>query len=90
MAYRSFGKFWQASSPATIRRLLRLHHPFPGIVPAPAETIAVEILNRTEDARVMAFGQELMQADVGDVIRFVPTDPGRNAQSVERFPRTDR
>ena len=27
MAYRSFGRFWQASTPATIRRLLKPHHP---------------------------------------------------------------
>ncbi|MEC5413032.1 DUF922 domain-containing protein, partial [Aurantimonas sp. C2-4-R8] len=31
MAYRSFGRFWQASAPATIRRLLRPHHPFSAI-----------------------------------------------------------
>ncbi|WP_442874030.1 formate/nitrite transporter family protein, partial [Aurantimonas sp. C2-4-R8] len=31
MAYRSFGRFWQASEPATIRRLLRPHHPFSAI-----------------------------------------------------------
>jgi len=31
MAYRSFGKFWQASTPATIRRPFRPRHPFPGI-----------------------------------------------------------
>src|SRR6056297_1341647 len=27
MAYRSFWKFWQASTPATIRRLLKPRHP---------------------------------------------------------------
>src|SRR6056297_290389 len=31
MAYRSFWKFWQAWTPATIRRLLKHRHPFPGI-----------------------------------------------------------
>ena len=36
MAYRSFGRFWQASTPATIRRLLRPHHPFSAIAPDPA------------------------------------------------------
>lgn len=31
MAYRSFGRFWQASTPATIRRPLTLHHPLSDI-----------------------------------------------------------
>ncbi|SLN30008.1 Pseudoazurin precursor [Roseivivax jejudonensis] len=51
--------------------------------PAAAEVIEVEMLNRTEDGRNMAFSQELIMADVGDVIRFVPTDRGHNAQTVE-------
>ena len=51
--------------------------------PALAETIEVEMLNRTEDGRNMAFSQELIMAEVGDIIRFVPTDRGHNAQSVE-------
>ncbi len=51
--------------------------------PAFAETIEVEMLNRTEDGRNMAFSEELIMAEVGDVIRFVPTDKGHNAQSVE-------
>jgi len=34
-AYRSFWKFWQASAPATIRRLLRPRHPFPSIARLP-------------------------------------------------------
>lgn len=33
MAYRSFWKFWQALTPATIRRLLKPRHPFPSIAP---------------------------------------------------------
>ena len=31
MAYRSVGRFRQASTPATIGRLLKLHHPFAAI-----------------------------------------------------------
>ena len=50
---------------------------------AMAETIEIEMLNRTDDGRVMAFSQELIQAEVGDIIRFVPTDKGHNAQSVK-------
>lgn len=33
MAYRSFWKFWQASTPATIRRLLKTRHPHSRIAP---------------------------------------------------------
>lgn len=51
--------------------------------PVAAETIEIEMLNRTEDGRVMAFSQELIQAEVGDIIRFIPTDKGHNAQSVK-------
>jgi hypothetical protein len=31
MVYRSSWKFWQALTPATIRRLLKPRHPFSGI-----------------------------------------------------------
>ncbi len=51
--------------------------------PALAETIEVEMLNRDADGNNMVFGQELIEAEVGDVIRFMPTDPGHNAQSVD-------
>src|SRR6056297_3082176 len=36
MAYRSFWKFWQASTPATIRRLLKPRHPDSRIAPKEA------------------------------------------------------
>jgi len=52
------------------------------ISPAFAETIEVEMLNRNESGDRMVFSQELIRADVGDVIRFVPTDKAHNAQSV--------
>lgn len=52
------------------------------ISPAFAETIEVEMLNRNESGDRMVFSQELIRADVGDVIRFVPTDSAHNAQSV--------
>ncbi|QFS82747.1 Pseudoazurin precursor [Roseivivax sp. THAF40] len=51
--------------------------------PALAETIEVEMLNRDDEGNNMVFGQELIEAEVGDVIRFVPTDKGHNAQSVD-------
>lgn len=52
------------------------------ISPAFAETIEVEMLNKNDAGDRMVFSQELIRADVGDVIRFVPTDRAHNAQSV--------
>lgn len=48
-----------------------------------AETIEVEMLNKNEAGDRMVFGQELIKAKVGDVIRFIPTDKSHNAQSVK-------
>ncbi len=48
-----------------------------------AETIEVEMLNKNEAGDRMVFSQELIRAEVGDVIRFVPTDKSHNAQSVK-------
>lgn len=50
--------------------------------PALAETVEVEMLNRNDDGERMVFSQELIRAEVGDIIRFVPTDRSHNAQSV--------
>ncbi len=52
------------------------------LTPAMAETIEIEMLNRNADGDAMVFSQELIRAEVGDVIRFVPTDRSHNAQSV--------
>lgn len=46
-----------------------------------ADTIEVEMLDKNEDGDRMVFSQELIRAEVGDVIRFVATDRGHNAQS---------
>lgn len=51
-------------------------------VAAFAETIEVQMLNENDDGDKMVFSQELIRAEVGDVIRFVPTDRSHNAQSV--------
>lgn len=48
-----------------------------------AETIEVEMLNQNDAGDRMVFSQELIRAEVGDVIRFVPTDRSHNAQSVK-------
>lgn len=53
------------------------------MAPALAETIEVEMLNRNEAGEAMVFSQELIRAEVGDIIRFVPTDRSHNAQSVD-------
>lgn len=48
-----------------------------------ADTIEVEMLNKNEAGDRMVFSQELIRAEVGDVIRFLPTDKSHNAQSVK-------
>lgn len=52
-------------------------------VAAFAETIEVEMLNQNDAGDRMVFSQELIRAEVGDLIRFVPTDRSHNAQSVK-------
>jgi pseudoazurin len=56
---------------------------FGSSVTAFAETVEVEMLNENDAGDRMVFGQELIRAEVGDVIRFVPTDRSHNAQSVK-------
>lgn len=51
-------------------------------VAAFAETIEVQMLNENDAGDKMVFSQELIRAEVGDVIRFVPTDRSHYAQSV--------
>lgn len=48
-----------------------------------AETIEIEMLNKNGAGDRMVFSEELIRAEVGDVIRFVPTDKSHNAQSVK-------
>lgn len=48
-----------------------------------AETIEIEMLNKNDAGDRMVFSEELIRAEVGDVIRFVPTDKSHNAQSVK-------
>ncbi len=52
-------------------------------MPAMAETIEVEMLSRNDAGEMMVFSDEIIEAKVGDVIRFVPTDRSHNAQSVK-------
>ena len=48
-----------------------------------AETIEIQMLNVNEAGDKMVFSQELIRAELGDVIKFVPTDTSHNAQSVK-------
>lgn len=53
------------------------------MVPAWADVIEIEMLNKNEAGERMVFSQELIRAEVGDKIRFIPTDKSHNAQSVD-------
>jgi pseudoazurin len=48
-----------------------------------ADIIEIEMLNKNEAGDRMVFSQELIRAEIGDVIRFIPTDKSHNAQSVK-------
>jgi pseudoazurin len=43
----------------------------------------VRMLNKGTSGGVMVFEPALIQAEVGDTIRFVPTDKGHNAESIK-------
>ena len=49
---------------------------------AGAETIEIKMLNRGE-AGAMVFEPAFVKAETGDVIRFVPTDKGHNAENID-------
>ncbi|MEC3947916.1 pseudoazurin [Sphingobium sp. HWE2-09] len=51
------------------------------IAPATGKTITVEMKNKGA-AGFMIFEPAFVQATVGDVITFVPTDPGHNAETI--------
>ena len=51
---------------------------------AVAETIEVHMLNRGEQG-AMVFEPAFVQAQPGDVIHFVPTDPGHNVASIDEM-----
>lgn len=48
-----------------------------------AEIIEIDMLNKNEAGDKMVFSQELIRAEVGDIVRFLPTDRAHNAQSVK-------
>ncbi len=51
------------------------------VLPAHAAEFEVQMLNRSE-AGVMVFEPILTRVAVGDTVRFVPTDPGHNAETI--------
>ncbi len=52
--------------------------------PAMSAEIVVQMLNRGE-AGAMVFEPSLIVAEVGDTVRFVPTDRGHNAETIDGF-----
>lgn len=48
-----------------------------------AETIEVQMLNKGGDGERMVFEPALVRANPGDTIRFLATDKGHNAETVE-------
>lgn len=52
------------------------------VLPVFADTIEIQMLNENAAGDRMVFSQELILAEVGDVIQFIATDRSHNAQSV--------
>jgi len=50
---------------------------------AAAETFEVKMLNKGSDGERMVFEPAFVQAAPGDTIKFLATDPGHNAESVD-------
>lgn len=51
---------------------------------AQADEIVVHMLNRS-DAGAMVFEPDFIVANIGDTVRFVPTDRSHNAETIEGF-----
>jgi pseudoazurin len=43
----------------------------------------IHMVNRAADGQVMAFEPKFLKVDVGDTVKFVPTNPGHNAETIE-------
>ncbi|WBO24065.1 pseudoazurin [Sphingomonas abietis] len=52
-----------------------------GAAPALAKDIVVQMKNQGA-AGIMVFEPAYVQASVGDIVHFVPTDPGHNAEAI--------
>ncbi|MGE0753305.1 MAG: pseudoazurin [Variibacter sp.] len=52
-------------------------------VPAGAADFEVKMLNKGADGQAMAFEPAFLKVQPGDTVRFVPTDKGHDAQSID-------
>lgn len=52
-------------------------------VPAGAETIEVQMLNKGSDGGRMVFEPAFVQAQPGDTVRFIPASRGHSAASID-------
>ena len=52
--------------------------------PAFAAEHVIEMLNKGDDG-MMVFQPGLIRAEIGDTVRFVPTDRGHNVETIEGF-----
>ena len=46
------------------------------------KTIEVEMLNKDSSGRKMVYSQEVVRADTGDTVKWIPTSKGHNVQIV--------
>jgi pseudoazurin len=52
-------------------------------VPAAAADFEVKMLNKGADGQAMVFEPAFLKVQPGDTVRFVPTDKGHDAQSID-------
>lgn len=50
-----------------------------------AETIEIKMLNKTGDGARMAFEPAFVQIQPGDVVKFIATDKGHNAETIKEM-----
>ena len=51
-------------------------------VPAFAEDISIDMLNKRDDGAKMAYSEDIARIDVGDTITWVPTSKGHNVHFI--------
>ena len=52
------------------------------VVPAFAEDISIDMLNKRDDGAKMVYSEDITRIDVGDTITWVPTSKGHNVEIV--------
>ena len=52
------------------------------VVPAFAEDISIDMLNKSDDGAKMVYSEDITRIDVGDTITWVPTSKGHNVEIV--------